>query len=173
MDEYKTVFERVECLRQVNKILIKEITDHWYLYNIPAISITNNIIIASLMTALLKTQLKNPLLNMLLLKYFLCVDYNLPEVDTIIKNFLKAVKGLSKTALKDTSRVIECDHMLTMKDLIVNDFFITQRKKVLSRAEKSFHKPVIAYTKQYANYFLPEDVLSDAETDEVFTNSHI
>eukprot|EP00826_Nyctotherus_ovalis_P030234 TRINITY_DN2405_c0_g2_i5.p1 TRINITY_DN2405_c0_g2~~TRINITY_DN2405_c0_g2_i5.p1 ORF type:complete len:305 (+),score=71.47 TRINITY_DN2405_c0_g2_i5:652-1566(+) len=171
LDGCTTVFERVDHLRQTSKTLLHDITEHWYYSNVPATSVTPAIITASLMSVLLKARLANPLLHSLLLKYFVCVDYNLLEIRTVIKNFIYAVKGLSKMGLKDTSGVIECDSMLSIKDLILKDFFVARKRKVLSRIEQSFHKPVVAYTKQYEDYFLPED-MSDAETDEIASSSH-
>lgn len=171
LDSCRAVFERADCLRQLHKTLVREVTEHWYTSNVSAVSVTPAVVTASLMTALLKAQLASPLLHSLLVKYFLCVDYGLPEVRTVAKHFVSAVKGLSKVGLKDTSGVIECDSALNMKDLIMKDFFVVQKKKVLSRIERSFHKPVVAYTKQYEDYFLPED-MSDAETDEVASSSH-
>ncbi len=86
----------------------------------------------------------------------------------MIANYITVVRQVSEMSLQGKGDgLIESTQGVNMRELIVADFFTQKRKKALAHIARSEHKPsVVAYTKQYEDYFGSEKNESDAETDE-------
>jgi len=158
-----TIFERAEQIRKVHLEIISDIKFYCEINKIKPIEICADVLISALMTILIESGMKNLIVEMLLLQYFLYVDYNITETSLMISNFIAAVKKLSQVSINYNSGIIEMAMGINIRDIILPNFFKYKKQEILAKKSSYYKKKAegLNYVKQYQDYFT-----SDAETDE-------
>ena len=79
LDTFKTPFEKIACLRSTHKQIATEIDEYTKMIKLPKIALNEDIVIASLMTVFVYSNVEHPIVNTLIIQYFCYVDYSIGE----------------------------------------------------------------------------------------------
>lgn len=152
----RTPFEKVDVLKQVNMLILKDIKSHLLSLNL-AMELNERIMYASFMTTFLGSKMEHPLVQMKLMEYFLYVEYNAGETGLLIKTFIMTINDFQKITLNQESGIIEGPKEINLKDFTVTNFFEKKKKKALQKDESKLSKTALTYVKQYDDHFGQEN----------------